>query len=109
MKILSIIAAVLFSVTVSISSNEEAPRSKTKTISGQVIDKVTGEVLAGVKIQLDKSDNVVYTDFDGNFEIKNIVPGDHKIKSTLISYSDTSIIVDCMSTNTVEIALVNSN
>lgn len=93
MKILSIIAAVLISTTVLIASNEKAPTAATTSISGQVIDKVTGEALAGVKIELEKT--VVYTDLDGNFEINNVVPGNYKLNTSLISYSTSNVEVDC--------------
>ena len=93
MKILSLIAAVLFSVTVSFAANEKAPAPKTTTISGQVVDHITGEALAGVKVKLDNQ--TVYTDFDGNFEIANVVLGTHKISSSLISYNETTVEINC--------------
>jgi hypothetical protein len=37
----------------------------TLTIQGQVIDKVSGEALAGVSVRVDGTNLVAYTDFDG--------------------------------------------
>ena len=74
------------------AAKEKVPVATT-TISGQVIDKTTGEALAGVKIELE--DTIIYTDLDGNFEISNIVPGNHKINTSLISYTSSSMELDC--------------
>ena len=95
MKILSLIAAILFSITVSFAANEKVPAPKTTTISGQVVDHITGEALAGVKVKLNDLNQTVYTDFDGNFEISNVVPGTYKISSSLISYNETTVEINC--------------
>ncbi len=97
MKALNLIAAILITSTIMFASNEKAPVATTTTISGQILDKATGEALAGVKIELEEI--VVYSDLDGNFEINNVVPGNHKISTTLISYNNTSIEVDCKNEN----------
>ena len=110
MKALTIIATILISTSILFASNEETPASiATTSISGQVIDKVTGEALAGVKIQLNNSDNtIVYTDLDGNFKLTNLTPGEHEIKSTLISYNTANVVVDCKNkSNNLEIKLDN--
>ena len=108
MKILSIIAAVLISTSVMFAANENAPEPKTTTISGQVIDTKTGEALAGVKVILEDLDKVVYTDFDGNFEISNVVPGSYKINSSLISYNEATVEVNCKEkSNDLKISLDN--
>lgn len=95
MKILSLIAAVLFSITVSYAANEKAPAPKTTTISGQVVDHITGEALAGVKVLVNDLNQTVYTDFDGNFEISNVVPGTYKINTSLISYNESTVEITC--------------
>jgi len=93
--------------------NEEAKSTEsavlTTKISGKVIDKITGETLAGVKIRLNNSDNSVYTDFDGNFELANVKPGKTEIIATYISYKETTEIIDISlgNTNTVEVKIEN--
>ncbi|NQU33399.1 MAG: carboxypeptidase-like regulatory domain-containing protein [Bacteroidetes bacterium] len=106
MKALNLIAAILITSTIMFASNEKAPIAVTTTISGQILDKTTGEALAGVKIEFEET--VIYSDLDGNFEINNVVPGTHKINTSLISYNNTSIEVDCKSENKgLEIKLDN--
>jgi hypothetical protein len=63
----------------------------TTNLSGVVLDNETGETLTGVAIRFEGSTEVVYTDFDGNFKINNIVPGNYNILSNYISYSDNKL------------------
>ena len=108
MKAITIIAAILISANIIVASNEGVPPVPKTSISGQVIDKLTGEALAGVKIQLENSTEVVYSDLDGNFELTNITPGSYKINSTLISYESATVNVDCSKkSNDLEIELDN--
>jgi carboxypeptidase-like protein len=93
MKIINLITAILFTSTILLAANEKAPVVATTSISGQVIDKATGEALAGVKIEIEEK--VVYSDLDGNFEISDIVPGKHKINTSLISYKSAIVDIDC--------------
>ena len=106
MKITSLIVAVLISSITLFATNDKAPVAATTTISGQILDKTTGEALAGVKIELDET--VIYSDLDGNFEFDNIVPGNYKISSSLISYTPSSIDIDCK-TNTKELEIELDN
>lgn len=61
------------------------------TISGKVFDNQTGESLAGVVISVENTDIQVYTDLDGNFEIKQIVPGTYNLVVSYISYKSSLI------------------
>jgi len=62
-------------------------KSTSTQIQGKVIDKITGEALAGVKIQLEGEDNVFYTDFNGNFTIENVSDKNVNINVSYISYN----------------------
>ena len=59
-----------------------------KKVSVQVIDKITGETLAGVKVAINGSDQVVYTDFDGIFQLEYKNNSDLQISVSLISYEN---------------------
>lgn len=63
----------------------------TTSLTGIVLDNVTGEALTGVAISFEGSNETVYTDFDGNFKIDNIVPGNYNIQSNYISYTDNKL------------------
>jgi hypothetical protein len=60
------------------------------SLSGIVLDNETGEALAGVAIKFEGSKETVYTDFDGNFKIENVVPGTYNVLSSYISYADNT-------------------
>jgi len=108
MKITTLILAVLISTTTLFAAAEKAPVAATTSISGQVVDKLTGEALAGVKISLNESESVVYSDLEGNFEINNVKVGNNSIKTNLISYGTSSIDVSCKrDSNEIEIELDN--
>ena len=63
----------------------------TTSLSGVVLDNETGEALTGVAIRFEGSNEIYYTDFDGNFKINNIVPGTYNILSDYISYNDNKL------------------
>lgn len=60
-------------------------------LSGNIIDQTTGEALTGVKVILEGTDKVSYTDFDGYFSFKTVTPGKYNLKVDYISYKGTSI------------------
>jgi len=105
-KLVAIITVFVILISVSITLAEETPLVKTN-ISGSVIDKITGESLAGVKVVLQENNEIVYTDFDGNFEFKEILKGKYTIKTDLISYKGKSVVVDLNNSNKVKISVEN--
>ena len=72
------------------AANEESAGSEsavmTTSVSGKVLDKITGEALVGVKVSVEGSEKTVYTDFEGNFEIENVRPGNIELTASYISY-----------------------
>lgn len=55
----------IFLLAFDIFSNNDPHQSK--IISGKIMDKQTGELLTGAKIQLKGADTFCYTDMDGAF------------------------------------------
>ena len=84
-----VLALVTFSfINVSASENKTADREvKTTSVQGKVIDKFTGETLAGVAIKFEGY-NVIYSDFDGNFELSGVEPGKYSLSTNYISYKE---------------------
>lgn len=108
MKTFILIASIFITSTMLLMSNEKSPEPLNTTIAGQVVDKYTGEALAGVKIILNETDIVVYTDLDGKFEIGNIKQGNNTIETNFISYNSSVIDIDCDNdTSNIEIELMN--
>ena len=70
------------------STNSSA---KTISISGTVLDMNTGEALTGVEVAIDGTDIKVYSDFDGNFTIGELSPGEYDIVASFISYKKSLV------------------
>ena len=64
---------------------------QTICLTGKVIDLSTNETLTGVEINLEGTDIKVYSDLDGNFEIKDVKPGDYNIVASYISYKKSFV------------------
>lgn len=61
--------------------------SKTTSLNGKVVDE-NGEAVIGAKVFLENSDNAVYTDFDGNFTLKEVPKDFAKITISMVSFED---------------------
>lgn len=96
MKKVSLIL-LAFALTTSIAVAGITPSDKEKTspaettaskvvVKGSVVDLQTKESLAGVALEIAGTKTVVYTDFDGNFEINNLEPGYYNIIVRIVSY-----------------------
>lgn len=88
-KLVLSIFVLLFAVQVSYANNEGSPKevvNSTVAINGKIIDKETGETLTGVLVKIEGTDEKVYSDFDGKFEFKDIMPGTYNISISYISY-----------------------
>jgi len=57
------------------------------SISGNVIDEVSGEALVGVEVKVEGSEVKTYTDFDGHFVIGNLKAGQCKLVASYTSYN----------------------
>lgn len=57
------------------------------SLSGNIIDEVSGEALVGVEVKIDGSDQKTYTDFDGHFVIDNLKSGECKLVASYTSYN----------------------
>ena len=91
------------------NNNDSGAAAATATISGVITDSVSGEQLAGVEVKIEGTDTKTYTDFDGNFSFKGMVPGEYKLVTTYISYEKTTEALKTdASDNLVRIRLVNS-
>lgn len=69
------------------SKVESKNESVSVSLSGNVIDQVSGEALVGVEVKLEGSDLKTYTDFDGHFVIDNVKAGDCKLVASYTSYN----------------------
>jgi hypothetical protein len=100
--IVTIIA--LFTFTLAFANNNKSDKEvKMCSISGNVVD--AQESLTGVKVWLDGKETTVYTDFDGNFTINNVVEGEHTIAFSLIAYKNKEVVLNTKSNEKVTVEL----
>jgi len=88
------------------SKSEGKTEAAIVSLSGNVIDEVSGEALVGVEVKVEGSDVKTYTDFDGHFVINNLKAGDCKLTASYTSYNkgEKSLKIDT-SNNKVKIEL----
>jgi len=88
---------VIFALLVALASTSAfAEKAETKTdskteatvlsLSGNIIDEVSGEALVGVEVRVNGSEQKTYTDFDGHFVIDNLKSGECKLVASYTSY-----------------------
>lgn len=107
------VSLIVFSVSFANAANEETESATnesavmTTTVSGKVLDKITGESLVGVKVTVEGVNKSVYTDFDGNFEIDGVREGNFEITTSYISYKKQVETVNvCLAkANTVDVQI----
>ncbi|PLX06685.1 MAG: hypothetical protein C0598_13530 [Marinilabiliales bacterium] len=104
-KLIAIVSVIIIFGSLSFATNENPVL--TTNVSGTVIDKNTGEALAGVKVILSELNETAYTDFDGNFEFKNVRTGEYTINTELISYEKKSVKVDLSAKSDLKIEVEN--
>lgn len=89
---------VIFALLVAFATTSAfAEKAETKTdskseavvisLSGNIIDEVSGEALVGVEVKVDGTDVKTYTDFDGHFILDNLKSGDCKLIASYTSYN----------------------
>lgn len=76
------------------------------SLSGNVIDEVSGEALVGVEVNVEGLDVKIYTDFDGHFVIDNLKAGQCKLVTSYTSYNKSEKTFNIKSnTNQIKIEL----
>jgi len=100
-KTIFIILAIVLTASTGLFANNEKGEDKntetseaapaTSILTGTVVDQITGEALTGVKISIEGTNQVVYTDFDGNFSFQSVKPGQYNLKVDYISYKANSL------------------
>lgn len=117
MKNLVLSLAMVLAVTVAMAGEKkdkeavDANASATIMLSGSVIDQTTNEALVGVKVELEGTDQVTYTDFDGNYSFENVKPGTYNVSASYVSYEHKCMqnVTVSPSNQEVAISLKSSN
>ena len=80
-----VLVITLLSITNLKANGNNGDKLKSFSIVGKVVDNT--ESLTGVEVMLDNKQLIVYTDFEGNFTIDNVLEGEHTLSFSLISRS----------------------
>lgn len=102
-KFLSIV--VLFCFTASVfagNSTTDNEKPQTRLVSGKVIDKASGEEIAGAEIKI--ADKTIYTDLNGNF-LTSIPVATTPATISSVAYSETTVSIESFSYGEVVISL----
>jgi CarboxypepD_reg-like domain len=99
---LFIIIIFIANIAVAGNGNNNKDKDNVKLIFGKVIDKKSGEEIAGAEIKI--NDKIVYTDLNGNFSA-SIIPAKIEAVVTYLSYNETKVNIDPFSYNTIVVEL----
>lgn len=101
--ILSICLIVLSNLIFAGNGNSDAEKNSNKLISGKVIDKSSGEEIAGAAIKI--GDQVFYSDLNGNFSA-NVQVTKTEAAVSFISYQEAKVNINPFSYTPLVIELV---
>jgi hypothetical protein len=115
--IISLIVLISFALLANAADNNNESKTASQansnniqhaTIKGTIVDKYTGEKLAGVEITLIDSSIKVYSDLDGNFEINEAPTGAQAIMIYFISYQQVveNVYVNMTNSNAITLQMV---
>lgn len=92
MKKIAIITIIIISAFGLSAKDKAKPENSlpivSPVLSGVVMDQQSGEKLVGVAVKIDGTDNICYTDFDGNFKFSDLKPGNYELAIEFISYKE---------------------
>ena len=91
MKQLVAILVILVSLT-AYSHGNNVPGSSS-SVSGIIKDSTSGEALSGVKVQIQGTELITYSDRDGNFTFTQIPTGDIKVIFQLVSFQTAEMTI----------------
>ena len=101
-SILILVVSLITNLVVAGNGIDNKDVTNTKLVSGKVIDKISGEEIAGAEIKI--ADKIVYTDLNGNFSANiNVVKTEAVV--SFVSYNDTKINIEAFSYNTLVVEL----
>ena len=107
--VLLIALCVGFGISYAENDDKSENPAPTTSMTGKVVDKITGETLAGVMVALEGTDKYVFSDFDGNFTFEGLKPAKYNLTLSLISYEKSEVKVDLKNEEEVEVKLETVN
>ena len=118
-RVIFMVVAIVLTVNVFANDKKESVKKtessnmemSTAMIQGAVIDQITGEALTGVKVSIEGTNEIAYTDFDGNFTFNSVLKGEYNINVNYISYKANRLqkVKADGAVNSIKIGLVTVN
>jgi len=93
-KIISLVFAVMIFLSVNLNAENDGqmPNAPAQaTLSGVVVDQVTGEALAGATVCIEGTSTKTYTDLEGRFTLTLNPNSSYNLKVDYISYKETML------------------
>ncbi|MDR1652090.1 MAG: TonB-dependent receptor [Prevotellaceae bacterium] len=78
-------------------------KAQTGNIAGAVLDKTTGETIAGATVLMENTGKALISDLDGRFAFNGVPAGQYKLKISFISYQTADIDVKISAQETKQI------
>lgn len=82
--------------TVSASTNDNGK----KVLCGKVVDKVTGEALTGVKVEVKGTGTYCYTDLNGKYVLTVSTDAKQEVEANVIGYEQAKLKTNDLGFNT---------
>ena len=101
-SIIILVVSLITNLVVAGNVIDNKDATSTKLVSGKVIDKVSGEEIAGAQVKI--ADKIIYSDLNGNFSTI-ISTTKTEVVVTSISYNDSKINIDPFSYEQIVVEL----
>jgi hypothetical protein len=87
--LITLFTVFAFIATAAEKGNKSESKSEaiSASLTGVIVDEITNEPLVGVKVALEGTNKVAYTDFDGNYTFDKLSAGEYKISASYVSYN----------------------
>lgn len=99
MKHILIILVALFLGLTTVSASNNSDKNK-KVLCGKVIDKVTGEALTGVKVEVKGTGIYCYTDLNGSFVLSVSTDSKQEVEANIVGYEQLKLKTNDLGFNT---------
>jgi hypothetical protein len=99
MKHTLIILITLFLGLTTVSASNNRDKNK-KVLCGKVIDKVTGEALTGVKVEVKGTGIYCYTDLNGSFVLSVSSDSKQEVEANIVGYEQVKLKTNDLGFNT---------
>ncbi|MBU0488068.1 MAG: carboxypeptidase-like regulatory domain-containing protein [Bacteroidetes bacterium] len=103
-KLLTLLTIAMFCAMTVFADGEK--NSGITEVSGKVVDQNTGELLAGVKIEIRETGQVLFSDLDGNFDFQLPANQEYTVVLSLVSYKQTTAVLNVSPEATFGLSLV---